>query len=109
MSDIVIHGDKAFKKISVSRCGRQTLLRPTEMPLKAVVAKIAAARTLTEIDTSIKAALASRSEPSDTHPKLGAIPRKEQPPVVAARNVACGVGSYGPRHLVKQSLRSIAR
>ena len=106
---IVIRGNQAFEKLSTSQCGQQTLLRPTQMPLKAVVAKIAAARTLPDIDDAIKERLACRKPESDTHPTLGEIPRAPQPAVPLGRNVACGVGSYGPRGLVKQSLRQIAR
>ncbi|MBP9757860.1 MAG: hypothetical protein KBD06_04630 [Candidatus Pacebacteria bacterium] len=106
---LVIHNGQAFEKVSTSRCGKQTLLRPTAMPLKAVVALLTAARELPDIKEVIKSALPNRSEAADTHPTLGPIPRKEQPVAVSGRNVACGVGSYGPRNLVRQSLRQIAR
>lgn len=102
---IVIHGNQAFEKVSTSSCGRQTLLRPTTMPLKAVVAKLEAARSLPNIDEAIKEKLACRKPASDTHPTLGEIPRKEQPAVAARHNLVCSVGSYGPRQLVKQTLR----
>lgn len=103
---IVIKDGKAFAVISVSKCGTQTLLRPTEMPLRAVVNSIAA-KKLTDIAETMKAALAPKEPAKSEERTTPPAPANPPGPASNKSSRACAVGSYGPRHLVRQSLRRL--
>jgi hypothetical protein len=103
---IVIKDGKAYQVVSVSKCGTKTLLRPTQMPMRAVVTLIAAQK-LTDIAQTMRAALAPKAEEQTKSATTPPAPRN--PPGAPSNNSsrACAVGSYGPRHLVRQSLRRL--
>ena len=111
MSKIVVvrsgRSAQAYTVVSESADGTTRLLRKADIPHRPVGDQVAAATPV--VASAITAALAPRAQVSDAKPMRDRTPRMGVPRAATCRGMVCGVGSYGPRHLVNQSLRLFVR